>query len=141
MKIFSKYSRSVNFKLLCSGEYGCSYKNTSFLLVGNKDKRGEYFEGGDYENNDGTGGCSLLPISQYEKVVDRPNKAGLVLCLGNYDNTGSQFHINLRDGIGNTTRGIAQVFNGLDLLKTASTKLLSTVVQIRDCGVILESHG
>ena len=139
INIFQNYSRSVNFKLLCSGEYGPSYRNTCFLWVGNKGRPGEYIEGGDYENNDGTGGASLLPIPHNENPSERPPRAGLILCLGNYDKTGSQFYINLKDGVGLTTRGVGQVTEGLQLLRVASTKLNSTVVQISDCGLVLHN--
>ncbi len=86
-----------NFRVLCTGQLGgkLTYKNTIFHRI----VFGFGAQGGDFENNDGTGGCSI-----YGKKFDdesfsfHHSREGLLTMANSGPNTnGSQFFITFKE--------------------------------------------
>lgn len=125
------------FVLLCSGQRGHSYINTSLLRVGNKGKHNEFVSGGDYEYNSGVGGVSLLDHPDVK--LRESSKAGSVLIPGNKD-VGGQFIITTRDTTNYCSpwlEVIGDVEYGLEVVRKAVNLTDITQAFVVDCGVVV----
>lgn len=110
------------FILLCTGQLGPSYANTSLWGVGDKGRPGERLWLGDYERNNGKGGAALLPDlnkGQYR----RSGSAGAVWGTWQWNGRGqsAQFGITTRDMRGSSMWGdvFGEVVEGMNCLAAA----------------------
>ncbi|XP_068238211.1 uncharacterized protein [Palaemon carinicauda] len=133
--------RACQFLYLCTGEQGPSYANTRFLDVSNKGNPGEQVWGGDYENNDGSGGAALRGMTRgpknYQDVV-----AGLV--AGFYypgygqDHNPSHFGIYTRDMAGYAEMSsMGMVLSGLEIMTAVAQLVDVQDAFVSDCGLVL----
>ncbi|XP_069193463.1 E3 ubiquitin-protein ligase TRIM32-like [Procambarus clarkii] len=126
------------FVLLCTGQWGHTYRNTKLLWVCYKGEPGEWVKGGDYESNDGKGGAPMLPDLQGR--YRRSGQAGAVRALGGPRGPRcAQFIITTRDlqGGGQWSRVFGDVVSGLDVVRAAVNHSDITEVTVVDCGVVL----
>lgn len=135
--------RTRQFKALCTGSLGPSYLRTCFLEVYRKGKSGEQVWGGDYEQNDGTGG-SALPGMERGRRNNQDVVAGLV--AGYYyngygqDHNPSHFGIYTRDMPNYVEMSsIGKVIGGMDIVTSIVNLADSREAFISDCGLLL-SH-
>ena len=133
--------RTLQFLYLCTGEKGPSYTNTQFLKVTNKRSPGEQVWGGDYENNDGTGGSALPGIARGAKN-HQDVRAGLV--AGYYysgygqDHSPSQFGVYTSNMDGYTEMSsIGRVLSGLELMVSVANLDDVRNACVSDCGLVL----
>ncbi|OXB71928.1 UNVERIFIED_CONTAM: hypothetical protein H355_008139, partial [Colinus virginianus] len=114
-----------NFRGLCTGEYGRSprtglplhYLGCSFFrLIG-----GVLIQGGDIQNNDGTGGeCVWGGTFRDENFVRRHAQAGCLAMANNGRHTnGSQFYITLKkaSALDNKHVVVGQLIDGMEVLR------------------------
>lgn len=130
---------STQFVLLCTGEWGPTYVNTKILEVERKDKPGECLVGGDYENNNGSGGSSIMSELERDGHSWLPDTTGAVVARwGNDNHRGAQFGIRTRDyTVLTVPTAIGFVESGLDILKAAVSLPDISSVTIVDCGVVI----
>ncbi|XP_050708733.1 uncharacterized protein LOC126993603 isoform X2 [Eriocheir sinensis] len=125
--------RGRQFLMLCTGQRGPSYRGTRLYRVVLKGGPGECVYGGDYESNDGTGECVLLPGLE-EGVEGRPWRAGDVWGCGRR----GVFAINTRDYQGLVWRCFfGEVVEGLHVVAEAAQHSDIKEVTVVDCGVVL----
>ncbi|XP_050703707.1 tripartite motif-containing protein 65-like [Eriocheir sinensis] len=126
--------RGRQFLMLCTGQRGPSYRGTRLYGVGDKGMPGECVWGGDYESNDGTGECVLLPGLE-EGVEGRPWRAGAVWG----DGRRGVFVITTRDDQGDLWPCcvFGEVVEGLHVVAEAAQHSDITEVTVVDCGVVL----
>lgn len=135
--------RTRQFKALWTGSLGPSYLRTCFLEVARKGASGEQIWGGDYEQNDGTGGAALPGMDRGTKN-NQEVVAGLVggFYFSGYgqDRNPSHFGIYTRDMPGYVEMSsMGRVIEGMDVL-TSIVRLENTRdAFISDCGLLL-SH-
>ena len=140
-----------NFIALCTGEQGytrqgkkLSYKNCPFHRI----IPGFMIQGGDIENNDGTGKMSIYSINGSsfpdENFMIHHNKPGIVsMANSGPDSNGCQFFIttDAQPHLDGKHVAFGQVIKGIDIIKeidelgTESGKPLVNV-EISDCGLI-----
>ncbi|KAK7076918.1 hypothetical protein SK128_025735 [Halocaridina rubra] len=161
--------RGRQFLMMCTGEAGPSFCNTHFHRVWSKSRPGESIWGGDYEKGDGSGGSTVLKVSNNEKSVPASKhmavKAGLV--SGSYENENPRtiFRVYTKDdvkpqrkshssynsmynahsfskeeNIAKDTSAFGMVENGLDVFETALICDNITEVVIHACGVVIEAQ-
>lgn len=135
--------RTRQFKALCTGSLGPSYLGTRFLEVLQKGRPGEQVWGGDYEQNDGTGG-SALPGMDRGRRNNQDVVAGLVagFYFSGYgvDHNPSQFGIYTRDMPGYVEMSsIGTVIGGMDVVTSIVNLEDTREAFISDCGLLL-SH-
>lgn len=128
------------FKLLCMGKRGPSYINTR-LWVYNKGQPGEWVAGGDYENNDGTGGAALLP-NLCKGEYRQSGRAGVVFRVYRGDDKSdwnAMFGIHTRgyNAGGAAITVFGDVVQGLEDLVVAAHHTPIKDVTVVDCGVVL----
>ncbi|XP_050730505.1 uncharacterized protein LOC127005594 [Eriocheir sinensis] len=129
------------FLLLCTGQRGPSYRNTSLLGVGRKGQQGEFVRAGDYESNDGEGDAILL--SDLDKGEYRTSgQPGDVCGLVWNDPTRGVcglFGIYTKNGQGNdkSTKVFGEVVEGLPVVVEAAQHSNIREVTVVDCGVVL----
>ncbi|XP_068210631.1 uncharacterized protein [Palaemon carinicauda] len=134
--------RARHFVLLCIGEMGPSYTGTKFLEVAAKGhEKLELLRCGDYENNNGTGGKSLIAFTHEEADNQQTSAlAGTLTGIGKGEDLMlGQFWIYMRHDTerkNNTTFG--KVESGLNILHQAigQHKNISEVF-IKESGVVL----
>lgn len=154
--------RGRQFLMLCTGEVGPSFRNTTFHRVWWKGLAGEHIWGGDYDKGDGSGGAPVVKITDAEKSSLPSGRtlaitAGLV--AGRYEKTNlsSIFRIytkgaktvtneSQRYSTGNTTEvsdeaAFGRVEYGLDILESAVNHNNIKDITIYDCGVVIETYG
>ncbi|PFH33096.1 putative cyclophilin [Besnoitia besnoiti] len=114
-----------NFRGLCTGEYGVSgrtgkplhYLGTSFFRV----VEGVLIQGGDIQNDDGTGGeCVWGGSFRDENFVRRHAQAGCLAMANNGRHTnGSQFYITLRkaSALDGKHVVVGQLVEGMEVLR------------------------
>ncbi|XP_063849759.1 uncharacterized protein LOC135094001 isoform X2 [Scylla paramamosain] len=124
------------FLMLCSGQQGPSYAGTSLLCVNKRNSLGEYVKGGDYNNNDGTGGASLLPHLQAKY---RPSSApGAVWGPFRFEDPRvAQFAITTTVPRGNLERVFGSVEWGMGVVRAAVNAMKKHTVTVRECGVVI----
>ncbi|XP_042882326.1 uncharacterized protein LOC122259532 isoform X2 [Penaeus japonicus] len=129
--------RSKQFLMLCIGDCEHSYRGTSFLSVANFGNPGEMITGGDYENNDGTGGQPILPDLPPGEQPHLPVTAGLL--SGNIMATKyAQFNIYTKNLPGySDIYSFGRVTSGMDVLERAVLVNNIRSVIIEDCGAVL----
>jgi len=140
---------AANFQLLCTGEKGLTYKGTSFFKIFSR----ELICGGDVENDDGTGGKSVLnedgtfPDENFTLLHDR---AGVLSMASTGPNTyNSKFYITLgaQPHLDGQNVAFGQVIEGMALLVQISEMGQASDGSIRsgdplvdvaisDCGVL-----
>ena len=134
--------RGRQFVLLCSGQRGACYANTTLFRVWCEGQPGEWVVGGDYETGDGKGGAALLPHLDQLSEYWKSRTAGAV--WGWYiPARGVQFAITTRDcrrrgdGYGYV---FGEVVDGLQVVKEAAQHRPITEVTVVQCGVLLSPH-
>ncbi|XP_042873717.1 uncharacterized protein LOC122254207 isoform X3 [Penaeus japonicus] len=141
IQLLDNAGRTIQFMYFCTGERGPSYADTRLLMVTLKGQPGEQLWGGDYENNDGTGGAALEGMERGEKN-HQDVVAGLV--AGYYytgygqDHNPSQFGIYLKDMPGySEMSSIGRVLIGQDVLNSAASLNNIQMACVGDCGILL----
>ncbi|EPT29059.1 putative cyclophilin [Toxoplasma gondii TgCatPRC2] len=138
-----------NFRGLCTGEYGLSgrtgkplhYLGSSFFRI----VPGVLIQGGDVQNNDGTGGeCVWGGTFRDENFVRRHAQAGCLAMANNGRHTnGSQFYITLKkaSALDNRHVVVGQLVEGMELLRAmqlvpidAKTGTPKVSIVIAGCG-------
>ncbi|XP_064088013.1 E3 ubiquitin-protein ligase TRIM65-like [Macrobrachium nipponense] len=140
VRMFGDTPRSRQTILLCSGEKGPSYRNTRFYgkVTGYADS--EILQGGDYENDDGTGGRGVVEGIVSGDPYRRDVEAGLFTGFPEREpwRLGG-FGIYL-DGVRGVKDACAHgvVEEGLDVVKKAADVLSSARdVTVVDCGLVI----
>ncbi|ROT70858.1 hypothetical protein C7M84_010826 [Penaeus vannamei] len=77
IRLLNATCRCLQFFYLCTGERGPSYANTRLLETEARGQSGERVWGGDYQNNDGSGGAALPGLTMGE-LSSQSVTAGLV---------------------------------------------------------------
>ncbi|KAK7068290.1 hypothetical protein SK128_009338 [Halocaridina rubra] len=131
-----------HFWTLCTGHLGPSYALTKFLSVKNKGHQtSERVEGGDYENNNGTGGAPLFAgLKVKDDIYERRKVVGRVTANHGVNDgpKSAQFRIYTGTKEGKTAEGIyGHVQDGLDVVREAVKLNDVSKVTIVDCGVVL----
>lgn len=141
IQLLDNAGRTLQFMYFCTGERGPSYADTRFLTVSLRGRPGEQLWGGDYENNDGSGGAALEGMERGEKN-HQDVVAGLV--AGYYytgygqDHNPSQFGIYLRDMPGySEMSSIGRVLVGQDILNSIGRLNNVKLASVGSCGVLL----
>ena len=125
-----------NFLTLCEKK---AYKNTKFHRV----IKDFMIQGGDFTNNDGTGGISIYGNTFEDENFNLKNKKGTISMANSGPNTnGSQFFINLIDTpwLDNKHVVFGNIVKGIDLIEwigdqeTTQSDVPVTDVIIEDCG-------
>ncbi|XP_068209697.1 uncharacterized protein [Palaemon carinicauda] len=146
INILPDNTRASHFYLLCIGEMGPSYSNTRILDICDKGHdRLESLRCGDYENNNGTGGKPLVPITP-EDVADvrLSTRGGILAGIGTgEDRMIGQFKIYLKHDARRFCKStFATIEDGLDILNRAVVRYSNIAeVFIKDCGVVLWKQG
>jgi cyclophilin family peptidyl-prolyl cis-trans isomerase len=133
---------SENFRCLCTGEKNLHYKNSIFHRI----IKDFAISGGDFENNDGTGGKSIyVKTFEDENFYYAHNKEGILTMANSGKNTnGSQFFITLKetpwlDGknvvFGRVIKGM-DVVNEIAEVETDGQNKPEEEVKIVNCGEI-----
>ena len=133
---------SENLRCLCTGEKNLHYKNSIFHRI----IKDFAISGGDFENNDGTGGKSIYGKTfEDENFYYAHNKEGILTMANSGKNTnGSQFFITLKetpwlDGknvvFGRVIKGM-DVVNEIAEVETDGQNKPEEEVKIVNCGEI-----
>lgn len=130
-----------NFRALCTGEKGITYKNNIFHRI----IKGFMMQGGDYENRNGTGGKSIYGAKfEDENFNIKHTCEGLLSMANSGKNTnGSQFFITFKDTpwldgkhvvFGRVIKGLEVVKDIEENVKLDSDDKPIDEVTIVDCG-------
>lgn len=130
------------FILLCTGQRGPCYAQTTFFHLKYSGQPGERVSGGDYERNNGKGGSPLLP--DLDKGDYRKSRlAGAVHGVWRGDdrtNWNTNFGILMKD-LEEEGDPVDTVFGevkaGMESLTEAAKQYYITDVSVKDCGVLL----
>ncbi|XP_068232317.1 uncharacterized protein [Palaemon carinicauda] len=120
--------------LMCSGEKGISLKNTGFFKY---DRESGLLSGGDYENNDGTGGTPIISglADEDEPCTTYHDRLKIGALLG--EKTSTKFHFNFKVAEDELPYTIGYVSAGLKVLKAVIKLDLVSETVIKDCGVCI----
>lgn len=139
IRMFGDTPRSRQTTFMCSGEKGPSYRNTRFYELAEESDGSILLRGGDYENNDGTGGCAIVPGIFSGGPHFHEAKAGLLvswpsnelwrLCCFDI------FLNDIPDSYDNSAHGMVE--EGLDILKKAAEIKPITDTLVMDCGLVI----
>ncbi|KAK7073309.1 hypothetical protein SK128_027072 [Halocaridina rubra] len=141
IRLLDDAGRTQQFLYFCTGEKGPSYANTCFFEVTNKGSPGEQLWGGDYENNDGSGGAAL-PNMQCGPKNYQDITAGLVagFYFSGYgqDHNPSQFGIYTNNMIGySEMSSLGKVVIGLEIVSNAAQLEDVQEAIVSSCGIVL----
>ncbi|KAK8729319.1 hypothetical protein OTU49_008761 [Cherax quadricarinatus] len=139
IKLLNTAPRTRQFFFLCSGERGPSYANTNLFEVESRGQPGERVWGGDYENNDGSGGSALPGLIMGDLNVQTVT-AGLVAgyCYGDEHRKPSHFVIYNNDcPVAYEECPIGKVESGMELVRAAAKLPNVQDTAISDCGIVL----
>ncbi|XP_068250978.1 uncharacterized protein [Palaemon carinicauda] len=135
-------NKARQFSLMCTGEMGPTYANTNCLGVVNKGDDTEVAGFGDYENNDCSGGKTIIPHVNWEEEdlkeeYKKPLVAGLLGSIASKD-TATIFGICLRDNPVRKLLGCyGKVEEGLEVLRDAIVTYPDMKkCRIMDCGIV-----
>ena len=133
---------SENFRCLCTGEKNLHYKNSIFHRI----IKDFAISGGDFENNDGTGGKSIYGKTfEDENFYYAHNKEGILTMANSGKNSnGSQFFITLKETPWLDGKNVVfgRVIKGMDVVyeiaevETDGQNKPEEEVKIVDCGEI-----
>ncbi|XP_042221997.1 uncharacterized protein LOC121866410 [Homarus americanus] len=130
--------RGQNFLLLCTGERGPSYSGSHLTLAHWLGRCGEYVEGGDYENDNGTGGAPLLDDLEYDGELKQPITCGVVSARSRSIKSASMFKIYTKDSPGYFDKGVfGSVEIGMNVMREVVMQKKITTVEVWDCGVVI----
>lgn len=141
VRMFGNTPRSRQTTFLCSGEKGPSYRNTCFYESAKEADGAHLLRGGDYENNDGTGGRAIVDDIISGGCYLHEVKAGLFVSwsfreqwrLGSFD-----VYLNDVPGLHDySAHGIVE--KGLEILKEAAEIMPVTDATVMDCGLVIPS--
>lgn len=131
--------RGQQFVLLCSGEKGPSYSKTRLFDVDRVGDKGEIIRGGDYENNNGTGGAAIIEgvfsgneylkeavpgllVGAHASQTARLGVFGVILSAWPHKKTDTGFGV---------------VTSGLGTLRSAARHSPITDITVENCGVVI----
>ncbi|XP_069974315.1 uncharacterized protein [Penaeus vannamei] len=141
IKLLDDAGRTRQFMYFCSGERGPSYANTHFLEVLHKGQPGEQVWGGDYENDDGTGGAALPGMERGEEnfhSIDPGLVVGYYFPGYGYDHNPSQFGIYVAEWCYTSDMSsIGMVIDGLDIISAVAKLPDVRESCVSDCGFLL----
>ncbi|XP_071522285.1 uncharacterized protein [Panulirus ornatus] len=140
VRMFGDTPRGQQFLLLCSGEKGPSYCKTQFFDADRIGEKGEIIRGGDYDNNDGTGGAAVVEgVTSGECQYQREAVAGMV--VGAHARQVERlgvFGIILTAWPNNKTdTGFGVVTSGLGTLRSAARHKPISEVVVENCGLVI----
>ncbi|XP_064106680.1 uncharacterized protein LOC135215666 [Macrobrachium nipponense] len=139
VRMFGDTPRSRQTVLLCSGEMGPSYKNTCFYKAAHYRNGCYLISGGDYENNDGSGGHAIVDGIISGEPYLHEVIAGLFVSWPSHE----YWHLGSFDIYLNDTPGIydhsahGAVEEGLEILKEAALVTPVTRTCVSDCGLVV----
>ncbi|KAK4326674.1 hypothetical protein Pmani_002833 [Petrolisthes manimaculis] len=139
IKLVNTVTRTRLFFLLCTGELGPSYLNTRLLEVESRGMPGERIWGGDYQNNDGSGGAALPGLTR-GPLHSQSATAGLVagFCYGDDHRKPAHFVIYTGDcPVVYEECPLGRVEEGLDIVQAAAALPDITAATITECGVVI----
>lgn len=139
IRLFNATCRCLQFFFLCSGERGPSYANTRLLETEARGQSGERVWGGDYMNNDGSGGAALPGLTMGE-LSSQSVTAGLVagFCYSHEHRRPSHFVIYNNDcPVLYEECPLGRVEEGLELLRDAARLPDVKDAVVSDCGLVL----
>ncbi|XP_064122086.1 E3 ubiquitin-protein ligase TRIM65-like isoform X1 [Macrobrachium nipponense] len=139
MRMYGNTPRAKQFLYLCSGEKGPSYRGTHFFDSFRVGEPGEIVRGGDYENDDGTGGAAILEdidvggpylqeavegllVGAHIRQPERLGVFGIILTAYPFSKTDTGFGV---------------VTNGIGTLKSVSRHKPISDVAIENCGLVI----
>ncbi|KAK7075058.1 hypothetical protein SK128_006951 [Halocaridina rubra] len=139
IRMFGKTLRCRQTVLLFSGETGPSYRNTCFYQSSLVYNNCMLLSGGDYENNDGTGGRAIIEGITSGGEYTHTVKAGLFVSWPYYEvwRLGS-FEIYLYDAPPNedfSAHGLVE--EGLDILREIANMTPVSSTSIMECGLVI----
>lgn len=145
VSLFGTTPRSRQAIMLCSGEKGPSYRNTSFYEYQvtssrwSANKRHAILYGGDYEENDGSGGKPILEDILDGEEYTHPAKEGLMVSWPAADHWRSgSFGFYLVAGTPKTVdTAFGVVSHRLGILKAAAEQDPVTNAYVSDCGFVI----
>ena len=131
-----------HFKLLCTGGKGPTYAHTKIFEIKGEGQPSEAIWGGDYQNNNGTGGAAVLPgLNENHPKYERKEERGAVGSFHGKPNAEmAKFFIITGPGSSLPKKNIfGKVQEGFDTLDGAAERLRKGFkdVEIIDCGVAL----
>lgn len=129
IELFNKIAPKTceNFRKLCTGEVEyegkkLSYKGSIFYRI----MKGFIVQGGDFENNDGTGGRSIYGQFFDDETFEVKHEEGIVSMANNGKNTnGSQFFIVTDQDIAEIDGqnvAFGKVYEGMDVVKSIESQ-------------------
>ncbi|XP_066940153.1 uncharacterized protein [Macrobrachium rosenbergii] len=139
VRMFGDTPRSRQTTFLCSGEKGPSYRNTRFYgkITGYADS--EILQGGDYENDDGTGGRSIVEGIVSGDPYRHDIEAGLFTGFPEREPWrlgGFGIYLNEVRAVKDAcAHGVVE--EGLDVLKKAADVVSVRDVMVVDCGLVI----
>ncbi|KAG7159483.1 uncharacterized protein LOC121877402 [Homarus americanus] len=139
LRMLGDTTRGHQFLLLCSGEKGPSYSKTRFFHADRIGEKGEIIRGGDYENNDGTGGAGLVEGVTNGGVYHTEAVPGLLVgAHANQIGRLGVFGIILSAWpLNKTDTGFGVVTSGLGTLRSAARHTPITDVTVENCGLVI----
>ncbi|XP_068236095.1 uncharacterized protein [Palaemon carinicauda] len=139
IRMFGNTPRSRQTTFLCSGEKGPSYRNTSFYGRIPGYAHSEILLGGDYENNDGSGGRAILDGIASDDTNGHNIEAGLFIGFPERETWhlgGFGIYLNGVDAVKDAcAHGIVE--EGLDVLERAADDMSVRDVTVVDCGLVI----
>ena len=132
-------ARARQFLQLCSGEAGPCYRGTCMFQAERVGGDGEIIRGGDYENNDGTGGAAL--VENVATGGEHLHQAVPGLLVGAHSDQRHRlavFGVILTPWFDHKTdTAFGTVTSGLAMLRAAAGHDPITEVLVLDCGLMV----